>query len=234
MFKPYADYAPWRNRLLANGRVQVPDVLEDSYATQIRAALAGETEWALSYSDDGTAKELDHVQYAALDAAQRKDFVARIARTPQTKYTYAFESYPMIRRYDDPARADSLLRLLVDAFHHEQMLDFIRRLTGDASIAQVRIQATRYLPGHFLRRHDDSSDEAQARRFAFVFNLGQGWQADWGGLLHFLDMHGSVVDTFVPVYNSLSLFKVPQFHYVSRVAPWAEAPRYALTGWFLA
>ena len=41
-----------------------------------------------------------------------------------------------------------------------------------------------------------------------------------------------VVDTFVPLWNSLSLFRVPQPHVVSLVAPWAGSPRYSITGWF--
>ena len=58
-------------------------------------------------------------------------------------------------------------------------------------------------------------------------------EADWGGLLHFLDPTGQrAVDTFTPVWNSLSLFRVPQMHEVSLVAPWAGSPRYSITGWF--
>ena len=41
-----------------------------------------------------------------------------------------------------------------------------------------------------------------------------------------------VVDTFTPLWNSLSLFRVPQPHVVSLVAPWAGSARYSITGWF--
>ena len=41
-----------------------------------------------------------------------------------------------------------------------------------------------------------------------------------------------MVDTFVPLWNSLSLFRVPQPHVVSLVEPWAGSPRYSITGWF--
>ena len=36
----------------------------------------------------------------------------------------------------------------------------------------------------------------------------------------------------MPRYNTLSLFKVPAPHVVSLVAPWAQAPRLAITGWW--
>ena len=233
MFRPQVDYAPYRERLLTHRRVQIPDILDDSYATQFHDALAAETEWELAYQVGGEAQVIAQVEYAKLDAAKRGEFVANCAREASGKYAYAFENYSMVNRYDDAAREEHLLHKLVDVFHYEPILAFIRQLTGDALITRVRIQATRYLPGHFLRKHDDTGYDKQKRRFAFVFNLGRGWQADWGGLLHFLDDADRVVDTFVPRYNSLSLFKVPQFHCVSQVAPWAQAPRYALTGWFI-
>ena len=66
-----------------------------------------------------------------------------------------------------------------------------------------------------------------------MINLSRDWLPDWGGLLQFLDpAERRVVDTFVPLWNSLSLFRVPQPHVVSLVAPWAGSPRYSITGWF--
>ena len=65
-----------------------------------------------------------------------------------------------------------------------------------------------------------------------MFNLGETWAADWGGLLQFLDEERNVVDTFMPQPNSPSLFKVPAWHCVSLVAPWARKQRLAITGWW--
>ena len=39
--------------------------------------------------------------------------------------------------------------------------------------------------------------------------------------------------TFMPRWNSLSLFAVPAGHAVSLVSPWAEGERLAITGWML-
>jgi Rps23 Pro-64 3,4-dihydroxylase Tpa1-like proline 4-hydroxylase len=231
MFRPHVDYAPYRERLLANSRVQIPNILDDAYAAQFHEALSAETEWELAYQVGAEPKAIAPAEYAAMDAQQRAEFLSHCARDAAGKYAYAFDNYAMST--DAGERSEHLLHRLVDIFHYAPVLDFVRALTGDPGIARVRIQATRYLSGHFLRRHDDSGYETQKRRFAFVFNLGRGWQADWGGLLHFLDAEGRVVDTFVPSYNSLSLFKVPQYHCVSQVAAWAQAPRYALTGWFI-
>ena len=111
-------------------------------------------------------------------------------------------------------------------------IEFARYLTGDPAIRMVSAMAVRYRPGHFLRLHHDRiADEDRA--FAYVINLSPEWKPDWGGLLEFLDpAERQVVETFTPHWNSLSLFRVPQPHQVSLVAPWALAPRYSITGWF--
>ncbi|AQR63298.1 hypothetical protein BZG35_01920 [Brevundimonas sp. LM2] len=115
-------------------------------------------------------------------------------------------------------------------FNSEGFLAFARALTGDDRIAYVDAQATRYLPGHFLNRHTDEHVDA-GRLYAYVLNLSPDWRAEWGGLLMFL--HGeAVVETFVPGIGTLNLFKVPQSHAVSMVAPFAGMPRYAITGWW--
>ena len=116
-------------------------------------------------------------------------------------------------------------------FNGEAFLDFARDLTGDDRIAYVDAQATRFLPGHFLNPHTDENDKA-GRLYAYVLNVSPRWRAEWGGLLMFLDDEGGVAETFTPTMGALNLFKVPQGHAVSMVAPFAAAPRYSITGWW--
>ena len=117
------------------------------------------------------------------------------------------------------------------AFNGEAWLDFARRLTGDDRIAYVDAQATRFLPGHFLNGHTDEHEGA-GRLYAYVLNVSPEWSADWGGLLMFTDPDGQVAETFVPQFDTLNVFKVPAWHSVSMVAPYAGAPRLSITGWW--
>ena len=98
-------------------------------------------------------------------------------------------------------------------------------------LVMVGAQATRYLPGQFLRLHDDHH-AVENRRYAYVVNLSRDWEADWGGMLHFVAADGSVEEVFMPRFNSLSLFRVPHRHFVGLVSPWAKQPRLAITGWW--
>ena len=116
-------------------------------------------------------------------------------------------------------------------FNSGPFLDFARRLTGDDRIAYADAQPTRYLSGHFLNRHTDEHEDA-GRLYAYVLNVSPEWRAEWGGLLMFLDEDGAVTETFTPSFGTLNVFKVPQSHTVSIVAPFAGAPRYSITGWW--
>ncbi|MFU8831425.1 MAG: 2OG-Fe(II) oxygenase [Wenzhouxiangella sp.] len=87
-------------------------------------------------------------------------------------------------------------------------------------------------PGDFLSLHNDHSDE-EIRHAAYVINLGREWKDDHGGLLQFLDEHGDVIDTMVPHFNTISLFRTPTLHCVSPVAAHATGSRLAITGWLM-
>lgn len=139
----------------------------------------------------------------------------------------------MVTAYKEGRDPGLLLHRVLELFNSPDYLGFVQALTGDARIRRVNAQATRYRPGHFLRWHTDE-DHDEGRLYAYVLNLSRQWQADWGGLLQFIDADGQVMGTFLPRWNTLSLFAVPAGHAVSLVAPWAREDRLAITGWFLA
>jgi SM-20-related protein len=69
---------------------------------------------------------------------------------------------------------------------------------------------------------------------AFVLGFSRNWKADWGGLTLFYDDGGNVTGAFVPAFNSLTMFRVPVYHSVTYVTPFAREVRYSITGWLLA
>jgi Rps23 Pro-64 3,4-dihydroxylase Tpa1-like proline 4-hydroxylase len=50
------------------------------------------------------------------------------------------------------------------------------------------------------------------------------------------DNRTDIIDSFVPLFNSFIIFKVPTEsgipHFVSHVSPNVKFSRYAITGWF--
>lgn len=226
---PDAELEAARARLEATGRVRLPGVIEGYEA--VHAAM---TEEAMVWNRAIRNPYNADVPVAVFE----REPIAEQMRLIGMAHEEAVEGFQYV--YDrlrlGPARAMGLkapqaLYELHDLFNTEAFLDLARRLTGDERIAYVDAQATRYLPGHFLNGHDDRQEEA-GRLYAYVLNVSPAWRAEWGGLLMFLGDDGGVIETFVPEAGTLNVFKVPQAHMVSMVAPFAGAPRYSVTGWW--
>lgn len=226
--------APIRDELRRIGRVQVPDYLQPNAAERLRECLLREVPWSLSLCDSQGPRVLAQDDYGALDADQKQALYRRIAvEGAPDQYRFAFDSYLMPRAYFEGRSPDLLLHAVFEFLNSPQYVAFMRALTGDARVSRVDAQATAYRPGQFLRTHNDEHSGA-GRLYAYVLNLTRRWQADWGGLLGFIDDDGRVIDTFMPRWNALTLFRVPVRHAVSMVMPWAQDERLAITGWLLA
>ncbi len=232
------DLAQLRAHLKRDGRVQVDDYLQPDAALRLQACLQREVPWTLALRDADGARTIDHATYDAMDPGQRQRLLAQVTAsvrdesTAEGRFRFAYDSYMMVRAYQEGRDPGLLLHRVLEVFNSPDYLGFARELTGDQRVRRVNAQATRYQPGHFLRYHTDINSQ-EGRLYAYVINLSREWNADWGGLLQFIDDDGRVLDSFLPRWNTLSLFAVPAGHAVSLVAPWAEQERLAITGWFL-
>lgn len=221
---------PYRARLEATGRVQVPAFLQEPSALRLRECLEREVPWEPGQRSDRPPL-LPAAAQALPPAQQDRARLVEALRRAMGGFEFFFDRFKMIEARRDGLYPELLLHVIVDFLNSPDFIAFTHELTGDTRIRMVSAMAVRYRPGHFLRLHDDKSHE-EDRAFAYVINLGRNWEADWGGLLQFLDDRQNVVETFTPHWNSLSLFRVPQAHQVSQVAPWAGDHRYSITGWF--
>jgi Rps23 Pro-64 3,4-dihydroxylase Tpa1-like proline 4-hydroxylase len=224
--------AHWRDELVRHGRAQIDHFLQPDAAALLRQCLTEQVPWTLAYREDSQSRVLGHGELAALGAAGEQALLQRCYAHARGEYAFTYESYMMVRAYKEGRDPGLLLHRVLEFLNSPEYLTFVRALTGEPRIRRMNAQATRFRPGHFLKRHDDF-DAEEGRLYAYVINLSQNWQADWGGLLQFMDDAGRVTATLMPRWNTLSLFRVPASHAVSMVAPWATEPRLAITGWFL-
>ena len=146
-------------------------------------------------------------------------------------FSFLYDSYMMIPAYLEKRDPGLLLHQVVEFLNSPALIDFAQQVTGDNRICKTDVHATCYRAGDFLTTHTDLH-QGDGRLYAFVLGLTQVWQADWGGLLLFLDDAGAVIDAYVPAFNNLTLFAVPIAHSVSMVMPQVVVGRYSLTGWF--
>jgi len=231
------DLAHWRARLQRDGRVQVESYLQDDAAERLHDCLAREVPWTLALRDGNGSRTIDHAAYSALDDAALARLLHETAAGArgsdgEAGFRFAYDSYMMVTAYKQGRDPGLLLHRVIELFNTPQYISLMQALTGDERVRRVNAQATRYRPGHFLRRHTDI-DSNEGRLYAYVLNLSREWHADWGGLLQFIDDDGRVRDSFLPRWNTLSIFAVPAGHAVSLVAPWASQDRLAITGWLL-
>lgn len=209
-------------------------LIRDFFRPDVAEALARAVEaidWSLCYRDAQGDRRLTGDQLRSLDGSQRAYLVDGIVEVARRQFQFSFFTDSLadaLQRGDKGLLARFIRYMADDAF-----LSVMRQITGIPEVNRVYAQATMYAPGSFLLAHDDHVD-AEDRRLAYVINLTRQWRPDWGGMLHFSRPDGSVSDTFFPHFNSMSVFAVPQTHFVSYVPPFAQGERQAITGWLIA
>ncbi|ATQ41633.1 hypothetical protein CSW64_03995 [Caulobacter mirabilis] len=213
------------------GRLHLPGVLVQEDAIALHRAIVGAEGWRRTvHVEDGRDAELSIEEIEELGPEQRAAFEKGLHDMARDSFRYVFDSIRVsaLAQFDQPV--DPALVAIWRFMNSETFLGFVRELTGDDRPAYCDMMATRYLPGHFLTAHDDEAP-GKNRLYAYVLNLTARWRADWGGILMFLDDEDHVAEGYVPAFNALNIFKVPQRHAVSLVAPFAGDQRISLTGW---
>lgn len=192
---------PWRERLQRDGRVQVPAFLQADVARHLQQCLLHEVPWTLALRDAHGPRTIDAPVYAAMDE-RAVDALLDAARDTrgapddaQAQFRFAYDSYMMVRAYQEGREPGLVLHRVLETFNSPGFIALARAISSDTRIGRIDAQATRYLPGHFLREHNDQH-EGQGRLYAYVLNLAEAWRPDWGGLLHFID-GDAVTATFV-------------------------------------
>jgi Rps23 Pro-64 3,4-dihydroxylase Tpa1-like proline 4-hydroxylase len=217
----------------AEGMVRIASFLPSDRAVTLHHELRESSDWVQLFNSGDKLFELDRAAQAALDAKRRLDLDAAIYAGARSGFQYRYET---IRVPDDEdqrrASGDALARLALDLSSGE-LRDLFRDITGADDIRFADAQATAYSPGDFLTGHDDQFP-GKDRRAAYVLSLTPAWRIEWGGLLV---MHGDEEQgarAFPPLFNVLTLFRVPQMHSVSEVSRAAAYRRYSITGWLRA
>jgi len=111
-------------------------------------------------------------------------------------------------------------------------MDLIYKITNIKVTQLNQVFLSKYKSGNFLAPHSDINNG----KIAFVFNFSVNWKPQYGGILHFLsEDRTNIIDSFVPMFNSMMIFEIPKDgipHFVSHVVPNVKRSRYALTGWY--
>lgn len=228
-----SDTGRLRQRFKKYGRVQIPNFLTENAAHILVNTFTRHDRWNLVTNFNGQHMDLDERGMAKLSTADRNVFTDRVHAQAREDFQYLFSNYPIYDAYHSGTLDNPVIKKLFRFLNDSSFLDLLRHICADTTISFADAQATRYEAGHFLTEHDDDV-EGKNRRCAYVLNLTPHWRPDWGGLLQFYDKNGNVEEAYTPRFNALNIFKVPQKHSVSSVAPFANGPRLSVTGWLRA
>lgn len=221
-----------RDAFAEHGRVAIPDFLGGADAALLRDHLRRRDDWSQVLNAGDKVYDLDRATRDALSPEQRSALDRAVHAGARHGFQYRYEAIRVPDDDDARRAAGGPLCDFARFLSSGPARDLLRVITGRADIAFADAQATAYAPGDFLTEHDDAV-AGKHRRAAYVFGLTPGWRAEWGGLLMFHTQAGRV-EGWVPAFNTLSLFSVPQPHSASAVTQAAPSRRYSITGWLRA
>ena len=206
-----------------NGVVTMANILPENLANDLGAAFE-ELDWVLEIKDYSQNESLE----VPIDQVKNRNNLVEVLYD---------------RKHDINLDDLFYIRLVVAAEHltfepFKQVMDFLnsdgfiescKSITGALDITHAWIEATCYDKGCFLGNHRD--DHHPGNRVALVLNMAREWKLDWGGLLLIENRPDNPPIILPPLWNSLTLVRVPVNHTVSGVTQAATEHRYSLTGW---
>jgi SM-20-related protein len=228
VLNPALDLDGLASDFVRDGRVHIRSVLTLDSAERVHRCLSQETDFSLVCQTGPDRAEAWRV--ANLTPQKEAELMNAAYAGARDGFHYLYDGHVLSRNGEAYSQASHYLAAITAFLNSAPFLDFARALTGSPAIAFADAQATRYRRGHFLNQHDDANDKS--RIAAYVLSMTPQWRWDWGGALLFSDRPGHVSEGYLPAFNALNIFAVPQPHLVGFVSPFAGAHRYSITGWF--
>jgi SM-20-related protein len=214
----------------ARHRLHIPEFLAPESAQRLLTHLQSQTDWPMVFNSGPQIYELNTDIMSQTSVHQREQLDRAIYDAASDKFQFRYRSIRISDDVQERLLSKSLLADFANFLSSEKVLDVFQKITGRVDFNFADAQATCYIAGDFLTSHDDAVANKN-RRAAYVMNLTPRWRAECGGLLMFHGSDGHIDEAYVPRFNALNIFTVPQIHSVSQVTPAAPAPRYAITGW---
>jgi len=205
-------------------RVRMTGALDEGLARSWSASLSSRQDWLLTMGVNGQTARIAPSVLQSYPLAQRQTLEQDLQDDAARGNGFFYDSIEIT------TSTDGVLGEAYDLLSSSAVLQSVSDLL-DMEVNGVSAQATRYRPGQWLTRHRDDP-QGETRQLAYVLSLTEGWHPDWGGLLQFFEDDGTPQEAWLPGLGVLSLFDVRCVHSVTYVAPFARAPRLAITGWF--
>jgi len=221
---PALDRAALAHTFSRGKRIHITNVLTKLSAEQVYRSLVTETEWSTVHNTGGKRADLPSL---SRDERARISFAAW--GWARVNFAFLYDNHRLSHDGEPYANQNHYLAKFVAFLNAPAFIGFMREVTGLQAIGHADAQATLYRPGDFMTQHDAAAGD-KSRLAAYEFSFTPSWAPDWGGLLEFLNERGQITTGYVPEFNSLNVFSVPQLNLVSQVSTFG-GPRYSISGW---
>jgi len=230
--RPDIDFEGYAEAYAETGIVQIPDIFAEPAARYLAQLFREQIAWRLIATDErDNPVQFTQDQWRALGEAERRRVMQGALARARENRGFLYNGYQMIEAYLGRRDQGHPIHTLTEFLNGPDWLGLGQAVLRNPAITKADAHATLYAPGHYLTRHTDLG-EVRERRAAYVIGLTERWEADWGGLLLFLDERGDVVRGYAPRFNVVTIFDVEKVHLVTQVSNFAGAGRYSVAGWF--
>lgn len=218
------------------GAVTIKDLLCSDVAEAAYESLKNRVPWELHYKIPKSKTRITVISAEAalkLTDKEKLKLVPKVLTQKHNDLSFIYGRYTIPTAHEIDSEHSLILTRVIKYFNSREYLQLLGDITGDHSGKEVSAWASRYGPNHHLSLHDDRN-WVQGRIAAHVLGLTKNWKKEWGGQFTFCDVKGKPTAYRSPKFNQLTLFKVPRFHLVTKVKPYAKESRYSIFGWYKA
>ena len=227
---PDLDLEEYSKILQNKRRLQIPNLFTKESADYLYQLIVENKDWYLAYNEGNNFFESSMEQLQAVKSEQRQQLMNAIYARARTQFQYVFNQYYITQAINLNEQPGHPMHQMHHFMNSEETLEFMRKLTGESAIKKADSYATLYAPGHFLTQHDDRH-EKHDRLVAYAIGMTKNWRQNWGGHTAFFDEVGNIEQAYIPGFNTLIIFLIPQSHAVQQVAPFAGGNRTSYIGW---
>jgi len=232
VLNPDLDVAGLKDRFAETGRLQISDALHPAAAERLHQCLMQEMPWMLAYNEGSESKYLRKEDMARMSPQDQGAFMQKIFAGAAHGFQFVYLDFPVSGTANIEGQRKFYTHEVLKFLGGEAFQALLRELTGYDKPLNVDSHATCFQAGHFLTNHNDLVTRDDPRVFAYVVNMTKDWRPDWGAKTEFFDDKGNVIEAFTPMFNTITIFRVPQPHSVTFVPPFCPARRVAMSGWF--
>lgn len=215
-----------QNEFAINSRVQISDFLDNETSEQLLNLFQTQVKWKVAISTDKSQPQF-------LD--QNSAFLYKLAEDARKRsnkiFQYVYNCLPMYGEHIEQLKKTPYLWSIYEFLNSDLFIGFVSEITNNTNLERSDGHLAQYKGGHFLGYHLDTAkkEEQGTRKVAFTIGLTKDWRHDWGG--HTLFFSGTPMTFYKPMFNTLTLFSVPQPHLVTPISKYVSTPRNSIAGW---